>query len=378
MSEGLEQRPVGTPVRSEREPRRAGLVRGLEVGVHVRAAERVDRLLGVGDQDEGRIVTGTSEQSREDLPLHRVGVLELVDQDQREPVANPFPRSCSDDRMPQCLEETGLHVVERVQAHLPLPELDPRPHRVCERSPFLAPPGGTGGRDQREVGIVDRRPADPDGRGVVERDAVGARVACEVLVVDGLLDEVVHVLDRDSLWIVVGQDAELRQHAVAELVRRADHRRVEADQRVRDPPPRVRHLGVPGDGQPRGVVGRHVAVERLRKLSKAQPHPRAQLSRGCARERDDHELVEAHDALGDRPCGEGRDGVGLTRSGARLQHDRPAEREGPAEVEGGHRSASSNGPYVSCASRRSPPCGAAASSTAARSSKNSSHVASTS
>jgi len=80
MSEGIEQRPVGTPVHSERGAGRAGPVRGLEVGVHVCATARVDRLLRVGDKDEGRAVNGTAEQPREDLPLHRVGVLELVDE----------------------------------------------------------------------------------------------------------------------------------------------------------------------------------------------------------------------------------------------------------------------------------------------------------
>ena len=63
MPEGFEQRPVGTPVHSERGQSRVGLVSGLEVGVHVRAPERVDRLLRVGNQDEGRVLTGTSEQS---------------------------------------------------------------------------------------------------------------------------------------------------------------------------------------------------------------------------------------------------------------------------------------------------------------------------
>ena len=51
---------------------------GLEVGVHVGAAEAVDRLLRVTDGDQA--VAG--EREVEDLPLQPVGVLELVDQHQ--------------------------------------------------------------------------------------------------------------------------------------------------------------------------------------------------------------------------------------------------------------------------------------------------------
>ena len=52
----------------------------VEVGVHVRAPEPVDRLLGVADDHEGRVGAVATEQRAEDLPLHGVGVLELVDQ----------------------------------------------------------------------------------------------------------------------------------------------------------------------------------------------------------------------------------------------------------------------------------------------------------
>jgi hypothetical protein len=45
--------------------------------VHVRATERIDRLLRVPDQDERFLGV---EQGAEDPPLDRVGVLELVDQ----------------------------------------------------------------------------------------------------------------------------------------------------------------------------------------------------------------------------------------------------------------------------------------------------------
>ena len=58
--------------------RGAGRAGGREVGVDVGAAERVDRLLGVGDQHQRR--AGLGERAAHDLPLDRIGVLELVDQ----------------------------------------------------------------------------------------------------------------------------------------------------------------------------------------------------------------------------------------------------------------------------------------------------------
>ena len=61
--------------------------RGLEVGVHVGAAEAVDRLLGVADEHQRAVPV---ERLAQDRPLHRVGVLELVDQ--HHAVARPQPR----------------------------------------------------------------------------------------------------------------------------------------------------------------------------------------------------------------------------------------------------------------------------------------------
>ena len=52
-----------------------------QIGVHVRSAKRVDRLLGVADEHERR--TGVLPHAREDFILDRVGVLELVDECRR-------------------------------------------------------------------------------------------------------------------------------------------------------------------------------------------------------------------------------------------------------------------------------------------------------
>jgi len=72
--------------------RRASGAHSVEVGVHIGAAEGIDRLFGVADQHQpGATSTGTAVIDRRagsegllyDLPLDRVGVLELVRPGQR-------------------------------------------------------------------------------------------------------------------------------------------------------------------------------------------------------------------------------------------------------------------------------------------------------
>ena len=67
----------------------AGGLSGLQVGDDVTAAECVDRLLRVTDQNQRR---GAVECLVDHLPLHRVGVLELIDHDDGPAPAHPHPR----------------------------------------------------------------------------------------------------------------------------------------------------------------------------------------------------------------------------------------------------------------------------------------------
>ncbi len=60
---------------------------GLEVRDDVPATERVDRLLRVTDQDQRGAV---GERAVDHLPLHGVGVLELVDHHDRPPLVHPL------------------------------------------------------------------------------------------------------------------------------------------------------------------------------------------------------------------------------------------------------------------------------------------------
>ena len=98
---------------------RVGPVAGPQVGDDVAAAEGVDRLLGVADQHQRH---PADERALDHLPLHRVGVLELVDHDDRpapaHPVAGRRVVGLERDREP------GQQVVEAEDAEQPLAPLE--------------------------------------------------------------------------------------------------------------------------------------------------------------------------------------------------------------------------------------------------------------
>ena len=78
---GGDERGFGTPVVIEREAV-VHVLRGLEIGEYVRAAKAVDGLLRVADQEEQRGIGSRrgTEDAVEVLILHRVRVLELIDE----------------------------------------------------------------------------------------------------------------------------------------------------------------------------------------------------------------------------------------------------------------------------------------------------------
>ena len=86
--ERVEQVGVAAPVARERGAM-VGDLGGIEVGVDVGAAERVDRLLRVADEDERRVARRNAR--RRIVPLDGVGVLELVDE--HDVVARAQPRA---------------------------------------------------------------------------------------------------------------------------------------------------------------------------------------------------------------------------------------------------------------------------------------------
>ena len=92
QGEGVEQLTVGPMVGAQRRP--LGAADGVEVGVHVGAAEAEDRLLRVADGDQPMIGEGAVE----DLPLQPIGVLELVDEDEAIAARRAGPASCGPSR----------------------------------------------------------------------------------------------------------------------------------------------------------------------------------------------------------------------------------------------------------------------------------------
>ena len=83
----INQYIVASPVLSERSPV-PRCPRRSQISDDVAAAERVDRLLGIPDQDQRR---STAKGTVEHLPLHRVGVLELVDHHHRPALMHAGP-----------------------------------------------------------------------------------------------------------------------------------------------------------------------------------------------------------------------------------------------------------------------------------------------
>ena len=140
----------------------------VEVGVHVGAAERVDRLLRVADQHERR--GAVAERPLDDLPLRRVGVLELVDHHDGEPLAQPGARGRAADRVAQRGRQPRQEVVVREQPLAALAPLDLAAHGHGQP---LAQAGdgrvGLGGGLDDGV-RVERRRSRPIAPGVGERE----------------------------------------------------------------------------------------------------------------------------------------------------------------------------------------------------------------
>ena len=301
---------------------------GVEVGRDVAAAERVDRLLRVADQHH-RGVAG--ERAVEHLPLHRVGVLELVDQ--HDLPALPHPLRPRRRRGPAARRQLAEQVVVGQDPEPPLAPVELRADRAREADPAADRCGAVlVGRLEPGLRVVDRVARDGQRLAVAEHRAVlveGERA--EVEVVDGLLDQVVEVLDQPGPGVGVAGDAERVEHHRAELVGGRDGRGVEPGQRLGHPPvagpaPRVvpaleqhhelgRRTGVERRAR-RGVVAEHPLG-----LDQLGPHPLAQLLAGGPAEGDDQHLLEPGVALGDVAGDQRADGPGLAGAGARLEQD---------------------------------------------------------
>ncbi len=227
---GVEQRLIAAPVLAQRgaRPRGGG---GGQVRVHVRAPERIDRLLGVGYQHE-RDSLGR-ERAVEDLPLDRVCVLKLVDEHDRVAAAQPLTRGRA-VRTAEDVIEPREQVVVGHDREPPLSLFELLPHApgeaVAHRRRAVL------GRAARlEIGHRLERglPGDLQCLGTREpRRLVPDGEAADIQVVERLFQQVGDILDEGGRRIEVTDGAQLGQHLLAEAVRGGDRARVEVGDRA--------------------------------------------------------------------------------------------------------------------------------------------------
>ena len=185
----------------------------------------------------------------------------------------------------------------------------------------------------RACGSLDRGPRDGQRLAVAEhRAALVEGERAQVEVVDGLLHQVVEVLDQPGPGVGVSGDTERVEHHRAELVGGRDRGRVEAGERVGHPPmtgpaplvvpPLQEHhqLGRRSRGERR--ASRRVIAEHPLGLDQLGAHPLPQLLARRPAERDDEHLLEPGVPFGDVPRDQGTDGPGLAGPGAGLEQDR--------------------------------------------------------
>ncbi len=325
---GVDQALVAAPVDRER-GLGAGGARRVEVGVDVGAAEGVDRLLGVGDQNERRAAVG--ERAPHDLPLRGIGVLELVDEHDVEAVAQPRGgrlRAGAGQRAAQAGDEIVVgHHRHRALAPLQLgagAERQPHAHRGHLRA----------GADDRRGRVLDRRPGDLGGLRAIERRRTASAEAPDVEIVDHLGDEVGEILDERDVGFEVAGDPEAAEHLLAEPVGGGDRRGVEAGDRACQqlaPAPGVlvgqqRDDRIVAGAGPRQHAGQP-SLDDHQPLADAL----AQLAGGDPGERHQQQPLQ-RDALGDVTRRQRGDRVRLAGAGACLEYG-DAARERAADVE---------------------------------------------
>ncbi len=222
-----DERPVAPPV-GEQRVLGLGPVDARKIRLDVGAAEGVDRLLRVADDDEPGLV----EHSVDDFPLDRVRVLGLVDEGHGEPLREDLPRVFADPGVGKRIAGFEKELIEPCAAAGPQPPVD---LGACRR---------------RELGTNRRRPDDPGGVGSDVRIEIGrhglgdVRQRCGVDKVSGVVgepgDDQIGDDLRDEFGVhgdgfEVGRDpgmeAEMGEEPDSEAVDRVDLSPVEPDDR---------------------------------------------------------------------------------------------------------------------------------------------------
>ena len=202
---------------------------GCGVAVDVGAAEGVDALLRVADEDHPA-AGPVGEGGCHDRPLAGVGVLELVDEHHFEPGCQVAPRAVIIADGPS---QAQHGVVEGDQSQVVLPLREDRANLLGDLQALnvlgfggYAEPGQLRvrvGQDRFGDGARVRRV-----RPLIVRRGVSIGVAGDVHIAHDLLDEVAHLLGDHLTGIGVGSDAEPRECVDAGLVDGADAGGVEA------------------------------------------------------------------------------------------------------------------------------------------------------
>jgi hypothetical protein len=342
---GVDEPLVAAPVDLEGRAL-VGAVGRLEVRVDVGAAEGIDRLFGVADEDERRVAV--PEGAAHDVPLDGVGVLELVDEHDPVALSEVLRRGLAAGALERVVEAREEVVVGH-DGHLALAaaELVADGQRQAAAHRLDGVPRRVLGLDAHG-GVVDRDAGDAHRLRAVELGLVGPVPAPDVEVVDDVLEQVADVLDEGGVGVDVARDAQAAQHLLAEAVRGGDGGGVEVGQGsgealaplgdlLRRALRQQRH-----DFVLRGRT-RQRAVEPLLGADQPLAHALAELAGGHAREGHEQELLE-RGALGDVARGERGDGERFPGPRARFEDGDPG-RQRAADVEradvageGAHRS----------------------------------------
>jgi hypothetical protein len=170
------------------------------------------------------------------------------------------------------------------------------------------------------------------------RRAAGSPTASPATLVGGDVgDEVTRPLRERHVVVHIGGDAHAGEHLVAEAVRGGDGGGVEVRRCGGQASSAQLRLAIVALSQVTDeVVGRTACrvevIQACRRLDESLADTLTKLGGGCAAERDEHELVDAGNALGEVANGKTGDGVGLARTGTGLEHGR-ALGQRPAQVE---------------------------------------------